>query len=445
MLLGQVLRASHKVVKRFKRMSSKEMKEAKAINPKEVVSVLPVMPFQDIALGNFDEIIDCRTPLEFQEDHVLGSINLPVLSNEERAEVGTLYCSDKLKGRKVGAAKIARNISDHILDHFKDKDLEYRPLVYCWRGGQRSRSMATILKEIGFQPTLLQAGYKAYRQNITKFLCNGYDESPDDIIRDLNFIRISGVTGSGKTLLLQALQARGEQILDLEDLAKHKGSILGDYPDEPQPSQKFFETKLFNEIHKLNTGSVIWLENEGSKIGNIGVSRRVWEKMCRSPRVHIKVDLDDRIDYVLKDYKYLIENDKLPDLLKRLEKYAGNKTYTAWIKLNDEGKYRELVKDLIKYYDSSYKTPTGPALREFNIPPGYLLNESEYTASALLTEFIQTGRDYHAEQEKLKQATMEHVKDPLNGDCTTDDPADPDPTAGDPVLQHDPNPVASSA
>ncbi|XP_023346600.1 uncharacterized protein LOC111715500 isoform X2 [Eurytemora carolleeae] len=252
---------------------------------KEVVSILPIVGFTELKKFTFSEIIDVRTPLEFAEDRIRGAINLPVLNNEQRAEVGTLYCSDKLKGRKVGAALISRNISDHILNHFKEKDLNYKPLIYCWRGGQRSRSMAIILKEIGFQPVLLQGGYKAYRQHVCSYLCQEKTEDqPLTNLDKIRLVRISGATGSGKTLLLKALKARGEQILDLEDLAKHKGSILGDYPSENQPSQKGFESDLFNNIEELSPSSVVWIENEGSRVGNVGVSRRLWEKMCKSPR-----------------------------------------------------------------------------------------------------------------------------------------------------------------
>jgi len=367
---------------------------------KEVVSVLPIVNFTNIHKHKFHEIIDVRTPWEYAEDHVQGSINIPVLSNEERAQVGTLYASDKLQGRKVGAALITRNISDHILNHFKDKDLDYSPLVYCWRGGQRSRSMATILKEIGFQPSLMQGGYKAYRKHVCTYLT--YEESEKSaVLGQTNldrqkWIRISGVTGSGKTLLLKALKERGEQILDLEDLAKHKGSILGDYPDAKQPSQKGFETLLYNEIEQLDASAVVWLENEGSKIGNIGVSRRVWEKMCVSPRVHIKVDLQDRAEYILQDYNYLIENAALdlPGLLKRLEKYAGGKKFAHWIKLLGDKQHKELVLSLMEYYDASYRVPSGTPLRECCMPAGLLLDWEKMVASDYITDFINIGQQH---------------------------------------------------
>eukprot|EP00088_Acartia_fossae_P059232 TRINITY_DN7005_c0_g1_i7.p1 TRINITY_DN7005_c0_g1~~TRINITY_DN7005_c0_g1_i7.p1 ORF type:complete len:409 (-),score=68.63 TRINITY_DN7005_c0_g1_i7:61-1287(-) len=364
---------------------------------KEVVSILPSIAFSDLKNHKFDEIIDVRTPLEFAEDHVQGAINLPVLSNEERAQVGTLYASDKLKGRKIGAALIARNISDHIMNHFQDKELDYKPLIYCWRGGQRSRSMATILKEIGFQPSLLQAGYKQYRKTICNYLCTEENEKDGETnLERIKLVRISGATGSGKTLLLKALEERGEQILDLEYLAKHKGSILGDYPDAGQPSQKFFETELYNQLEALKTDKVVWVENEGSKIGNLNVSRRLFERMSSSPRVHITVDMDDRVDYILKDYEYLISNPdlKLPDLLKRIEKYAGKKTCDAWLKLLGEKNYRELVVGLIKYYDSSYKVPKGESLATLAMPSGLLLDFPKLTSSQYVDNFISIGDEY---------------------------------------------------
>jgi len=380
------------------------------------VSVLPIVAFGDVKRNDYHEIIDVRTPLEFQEDHVEGAINLPVLSNDERAEVGLLYSKDKMTGRKIGAAKITRNISDHILNHFKDKDMHYKPLVYCWRGGQRSRSMAAVLKEIGFQPSLIQGGYKAYRKHVCSLLLNE-DNNQQTTLDKLHFIRISGHTGSGKTLLLKALEARGEQILDLEDLAKHKGSILGDYPDAAQPSQKWFDTQLYNSIETLNDSSVVWLENEGSKIGNINVSRRMWEKMCKSPRVHMSVDLEDRLNYIMKDYDYLIERKDTvgPALLKRLEKYAGKKTYTNWMKMLERGEHRDLCASLMEYYDASYKVPTGEALREFCVPSGLLMDE-KLPESSFVDEIISFGQHYveNLPKEDLQASTNGHTDDLKN-------------------------------
>jgi len=377
---------------------------------KEIVSFLPIVNFTELKDLKFDEIIDVRTPLEYAEDHVEGAINLPVLSNEERAQVGTLYSTDKLQGRKVGAALIAKNISNHILEHFKDKELDYKPLVYCWRGGQRSRSMATILKEIGFSPSLMQGGYKAYRKEICTYLCGAQGSYPEEnVLDDIQLIRISGATGSGKTLLLKALEERGEQILDLEFLAKHKGSILGDYPDEGQPAQKGFETLLFNYIQNLKDDRVVWVENEGSKIGSCNVPRRLWEKMCSSPRVHITVDLEDRTNYILKDYDYLIHNPelKLPDLLKKIEKYAGKKTCDKWLKLLEEKNYRDLVLGLIKYYDDSYKVPSGEALDSLAMPSGLLLDPEQLANSQYLTSFIKIGEELIQKniENKSKEAT----------------------------------------
>jgi len=393
------------------------MPEGSKGTQKEIVYLsLPIVSFTEIQNHTFDEIIDVRTPLEFAEDHVQGAINLPVLNNEQRAEVGTLYSKDTLQGRKVGAALIASNISDHIMNHFKDKSLDYKPLVYCWRGGQRSRSMTTILKEIGFQPSLMQGGYKQYRKHICNYLCieepgegNGQTKKKLDKIK---LIRISGHTGSGKTLLLKALEDRGEQILDLEFFAKHKGSILGDYPDSGQPSQKWFETVLYNYIESLETDKVVWVENEGSKIGSVNVSRRLFEKMCRSPRVHINVSLEDRVDYILKDYDYLIHNKelKLPELLKRIEKYAGKKTCTAWLKHLEEKNYRELVIGLIKYYDASYKTPIGDAMTTLPMPSGLLLDIEKLASSQYIDTFITIGKEY---LEKITEETS-NAKDEKN-------------------------------
>ena len=196
-------------------------------------------------LGEFDEIIDVRTPSEFAEDHIPGAINCPVLSDEERITVGTLYKQvSPFEARKVGAALVARNIAFHLQTRFHDRPKSWHPMIYCWRGGQRSSAMCIILAQVGWAAQKLEGGYKAYRRDVLEKL--------EALPQNLTFRVICGPTGSGKSYLLAALADNGQQVLDLEMLAGHRGSVLGKIPGQSQPSQKWFDSALLEALQKLD-------------------------------------------------------------------------------------------------------------------------------------------------------------------------------------------------
>lgn len=189
----------------------------------------------------FDAVIDVRTPAEFADDHIPGAVNLPVLNNDERVRVGTLYKQvNPFEARKVGAALVSRNIARHLDEHFAGRPNTYRPLVYCWRGGQRSGSLAVVLGQIGFRVTLLEGGYKTYRGEVLDGL--------REMAGRMRFRVLAGRTGSGKTAVLRALAAAGGSVLDLEELACHRGSLLGAEPGRPQPPQRLFESRLHERL-----------------------------------------------------------------------------------------------------------------------------------------------------------------------------------------------------
>jgi len=358
---------------------------------------VPLFAAKDYLAGlatQYDEIIDVRTPLEFEEDHMFGAINLPVLSNEQRVQVGTLYHKDRMAGRKLGAALITANISKHILEHFTSKAGNYRPLVYCWRGGQRSRSMALILREIGFQAAIFQGGYKEYRQLVRETV---QESELRNRIDEFKFILMSGTTGSGKSLILETLEKRGEQMIHLELLARHKGSVLGNYPGEVQPSQKLFESQLFHLLQfQMDPSKVVWLEYESFKIGNITVPKKLSNKMLVSDRVHIEATLDDRVTYILQDYSYICADpEALKATLRRLDRLAGKKVVDSWRKLVDEGQFEQLVRNLVvDYYDRCYRIPRGEALEVFHLPGGLILDKIALLNSALVGRLIDLGESH---------------------------------------------------
>ena len=246
--------------------------------------------------GGFDTVIDVRSPAEFADDHLPGAVNWPVLSDEERHVVGTLYVqTSPLAARKLGAALVSRNIASTLESHVQDKPREWRPLVYCWRGGQRSGSLALVLAQIGFRTSQLQGGYKAFRARVR-----------DDLALQpgqFAYRVLCGRTGSGKTRLLRALREAGAQVLDLEGLACHRGSILGAMPGQPQPSQKRFDTLVWQALAGFDPARPVFVESESAKIGSLRVPETLLDEMHAKGQC-VRIDTADsaRIALLLDDY-----------------------------------------------------------------------------------------------------------------------------------------------
>ncbi|MGB2924488.1 MAG: tRNA 2-selenouridine(34) synthase MnmH [Limnothrix sp.] len=302
---------------------------------------------------DYAEIIDVRSPGEFLEDHIPGAINFPVLDDEERAKVGTIYKQvSPFEARKIGAAIVSKNIGQHIQAHFLDKPKSYHPLIYCWRGGQRSNSLAHILNQIGWQTTLIQGGYKTYRKQVRETL--------EVLPESLSYKILCGYTGSAKTYLLQKMAEAGLQVLDLEGLANHRGSLLGQVWQEkptPQPSQKWFESKLFHTLQTFDLQQPIWVESESNAIGKVNVPKSLWEQMRRSPCYEIALPTSERVQWLISEYPHLIE---YPEELKRLLGYLisnlGKQKVEAWFKLIDAKKWPEFVAAILEeHYDPAYR------------------------------------------------------------------------------------------
>ena len=269
----------------------------------------------------FDTIIDVRSPLEFAEDHIVGAINCPVLSDLERQKVGTIYKKESsFKAKIIGSSLTAKNIAFHIENNFMEKKGSWQPLIYCWRGGQRSKAFSIVLSEVGWRTNQLKGGYKEYRNQVIKFL--------DNIGPKLKITLISGKTGSAKTKILKSIENEGGQILDLEGLANHKGSLLGKIPDLIQPSQKFFESLIFNKIQKLNLKDKIYIEAESSKIGNIHIPKSIWKKMIKSPRIEISANVELRAKFLVSDYHYMCNDPTLINpIIKGLKNRLSKKIF----------------------------------------------------------------------------------------------------------------------
>ena len=329
-------------------------------------------------LARFDMIIDVRSPSEFAEDHIPGAVNLPVLDDAERAQVGTVYVQDsRFKARRMGAALVARNVARHLETVLADQPGAFQPLIHCWRGGQRSNAMATILSQVGWRTAVLEGGYRTYRRRVKARL---YDEP-----MALNLIAIDGHTGSAKTEILGRLAARGLQTLDLEDLAAHRGSLLGALPGRPQPSQKMFESRLLEALERLDPARPTLIEAEASKIGERMIPPVLWRPMTEAPRITLEVPPEARARYLAGVYADTIQDlDALTALFARMPGRHGRKRIAAWRALAEAGDLDALASELIElHYDPAYgrvaSLDTRPRLGAVQIPE---LTEAEQEAAA---------------------------------------------------------------
>jgi tRNA 2-selenouridine synthase len=305
------------------------------------------------AFADYPDRIDVRSPAEFAIDHIPNATNHPVLDNEERSRVGTLYASSPFAARRIGAAVVARNIARTLETAFADKPREWTPLVYCWRGGQRSRALVHVLNEIGWHAKQLDGGYRAYRRHVVTLLAAlpvRYD-----------FVVISGLTGSGKSRLLAAFGAVGAQTLDLEALARHRGSLLGDLPDAPQPSQKWFESRLCAALEGFQPERPVFVESESRRIGVLQLPDALLEGMHRGRRLLLVTALAQRVELLKHDYGHFVADaTRFRERLAPLSPLHGKATLSRWEALASAGDWDALVTELLEqHYDPTYARSLG--------------------------------------------------------------------------------------
>ncbi|MES2890219.1 MAG: tRNA 2-selenouridine(34) synthase MnmH [Pseudomonadota bacterium] len=294
-------------------------------------------------------MIDARSPSEFALDHIPGAINCPVLDDEERRIVGTLYKqSGAFEARRVGGAMVAENLARHLREQFADRPAQWAPLVYCWRGGLRSGSMTTWLRMVGWDAQQLAGGYKSWRRHVIQTI--------ETLAPQLPLVVVCGATGSAKTQVLHVLAAHGEQTLDLEGLARHKGSLLGDLPDAPQPSQTAFETALGAQLEQLDLRRPVYVEGESRKIGRLTVPAPLVERMRASACIEISATVPARLAYLLRDYAYLGDRPQwLAERLGFLKALHGKEVISSWQAMAQAGELAPLFEQLaVRHYDPCY-------------------------------------------------------------------------------------------
>ncbi len=303
-------------------------------------------------LSEFDEIIDARSPAEFGDDHIPGARNFPVLNDDERAQVGLLYSASPFRAKKVGAALVARNIAQHLENDFVDKPKAWRPLIYCWRGGARSDAFTHVLRQVGWNARRLYGGYKAYRRAVVADL--------QTLPAAFDWRVICGLTGSGKSLLLQALAERGAQVLDLEQLAAHRGSVLGQMPDQAQPTQKMFDSRVWSALRGFSASQPVYVEAESRKIGNLRVCGSLIASIWRAPCIRLEAPIELRVLLLKSEYAHFLQNvAALNAKLQCLTALYGRAVIDRWIALAQSSEWDALIRELLeRHYDPAYMRST---------------------------------------------------------------------------------------
>ena len=311
-----------------------------------------LFPIENIATGlsDFDVVIDVRSPDEFAVDHIPGALNFPVLNNQERAQIGTLYKQvSPFAAKKLGAALVSRNIANHIENSLIDLPREWRPLIYCWRGGERSGAFTHILTRIGWKAERLESGYQGFRRLVINDL--------DKYAQQFSFQAVCGMTGCGKTRILHELRSLGAQILDLEGLAVHRGSVLGSEPHKNQPSQKGFETALWNALRTLDPTKPVYVESESKKVGSVHIPDALMEKIRSGNCIELITNIDTRISWLISEYShFLADADELERKLNLLTSRYGKLVINKWLNVARSQNFTEFVSEiLIHHYDPAYQ------------------------------------------------------------------------------------------
>lgn len=315
------------------------------------------------ALAAHDAVIDVRSPGEFAEDRVPGAINLPVLDDEERARIGTIYVQEsRFLARRLGAALVARNIARHLDGALADRPATFRPLIYCWRGGMRSGAMASVLDQVGWRVSVLAGGYRQWRRAVVASLRASEEPLP--------VVLLDGQTGTAKTAILNLAATRGVQAIDLEALAAHRGSVFGASLETAQPSQKQFESALYDRLLRLDPARPILIEAESIRIGRIAIPRRLWLAMRMAPRIDIAAPPAARARYLVAAYGDIAASTaSLEAAIARLAPFHDKAAIADWRGLASGGEHLSLAHALIEahydpLYDRARRKRPGPALAQ---------------------------------------------------------------------------------
>ena len=340
-------------------------------------------------LPSFGTVIDARSPSEYAEDHLPGAVSWPVLGDDEHARIGTEYKQvSAFEAQKRGAALVAKNIAAHIERHVMAQPKGWQPLVYCARGGKRSGSMAWFLDQMGFRTHVVEGGYKAFRVLVLAELAT--------LPQRFDFDVLCGRTGSGKTRLLGALAARGAQVLDLEALARHRGSVLGLVPGDAQPGQRAFETAVWTALRGFDAARPVWVESDSRKVGNLRVPEALIARMRGHGRC-LRVEMPDagRLALLLEDYAHFVAD--APAFNRRLDALValrGREVVAGWQQAAAAGRFGEVFLDLMhRHYDPGYERSMRTNFAGFDAAPVIALDDGGEASLAAVAERLLSGKD----------------------------------------------------
>ena len=301
------------------------------------------------SLDSYDAILDARSPSEYADDRLPGALSTPVLDDAQRARVGTIYKQQSsFEAKRIGAALVSRNIAGILETQLAGRPRDWRPLVYCWRGGNRSGSLATVMARVGWRTAVLDGGYRAFRRRVLADLAV--------LPESLDFRVVAGRTGSGKSLILQRLDRLGAQVLDLEALANHRGSVLGLMPDTVQPSQKRFESLAWDALRRFDPARPVFVESESRRVGQCHLPDALIARMRAAPCIRVELSVEQRAELLLREYRHFVEDRAaLFERLERLVPLHGRHTVDAWRALAESGRWHEFVVELLQaHYDPAY-------------------------------------------------------------------------------------------
>jgi tRNA 2-selenouridine synthase len=302
--------------------------------------------------SSYAMVLDARSPHEYAEDHIPGAVNLPVVDDAEYAEVGTTHRTDKHAAYLIGVEYSLRNIAAHIKPLISKFTPEDKFLVYCFRGGKRSRLWADNLRTIGFEVDVLAGGWKNYR----RWVRAGLETLPGS----LNYRVLCGPTGCGKTRVLNELARQGHQALDLEAIARHRGSLLGDLPGVPQPSQKTFDSLLLDTLRRFDPGRPVWIEAESKKIGSLQLPDALYEAMHRAAVVNLSTPMPSRVMLWRQDYPHFVQDlVAMVGKLEPLKPLVGKEVLSRWQSLAADNNVDALFERVMTdHYDPCYARST---------------------------------------------------------------------------------------
>jgi tRNA 2-selenouridine synthase len=333
--------------------------------------------------SRFNVLLDARTPAEFALDHVPDALNTPVLNDEQRITVGTLDKQiSSFEAKRVGAGMVSSNIGELLKNPLFQQPRDWSPLVYCWRGGNRSGSLAHVLRKIGWRSVQLEGGYKAFRNHVIAAL--------ETLPTQFEYRVIAGRTGAGKTRLLQALAAQGAQVLNLEAIALHRGSVLGNYMHAarivPQPSQKAFETQVWRALSRFDASRPVFVESESAKVGNVRVPEALIAAMRASPCITLEATTAQRVALLCEEYAHFTAVDlsgenaqnnatELNAQLQRLTAHYGVAQIELWQAQANAGQWHDLVETLlVKHYDPAYDKSLGRNYVQIDVAQNHVLH-----------------------------------------------------------------------